>query len=69
MMSKQKTRLVKAWCDDCEYTIRITRKWISIRCPICPMCRKDMSTELPENPVADPKQTTIFERVRGDKDE
>lgn len=36
---KQGTRLVKASCSECEYTIRITRKWIDeVGLPECPAC-------------------------------
>jgi hypothetical protein len=36
---KQGTRLVKASCGLCEYTIRITRKWIDeLGLPNCPGC-------------------------------
>lgn len=33
---KQSTRLVKVLCLRCEYTVRITRKWIAVGFPTCP---------------------------------
>jgi hypothetical protein len=33
---KQATRLLKVWCPSCEYTTRITQKWIEIGVPQCP---------------------------------
>jgi hypothetical protein len=39
-MKKQSTRLIKANCRDCGYTIRLTAKWISVGLPTCPCgCR------------------------------
>lgn len=34
---KQSTRLIKAYCDECGYTVRVTRKWIRVAFPICPL--------------------------------
>jgi len=34
---KQSTRMLKAECDECGYTVRITRKWVSeVGAPHCP---------------------------------
>ena len=33
---KQSTRLLKAFCPDCGYTIRLTAKWASLGLPECP---------------------------------
>ena len=33
---KQGTRLLKVICPECEYTCRITQKWIEIGFPTCP---------------------------------
>jgi hypothetical protein len=33
---KQATRLLKACCPDCGYTIRVTQKWASVGLPTCP---------------------------------
>jgi hypothetical protein len=39
-IKKQSTRLIKANCPDCGYTIRLTAKWISVGLPTCPCgCR------------------------------
>jgi hypothetical protein len=41
---KQGTRLIKASCAECEYTIRITRKWIEeVGLPTCPACGVDLT--------------------------
>lgn len=40
------SRLIKADCEKCGYTIRLSRKWIEIRRPICPTCKKNMATEI-----------------------
>ena len=39
---KQGTRLLKAECPDCGYTVRVTRKWLSIAIPKCPIHNCDM---------------------------
>jgi hypothetical protein len=33
---KQSTRLLKVFCRDCNYTMRITAKWLMIGTPDCP---------------------------------
>ena len=38
---KQGTRLLKVVCPTCEYTVRITQKWLNIGLPVCP-CGTDM---------------------------
>lgn len=40
--SKQSTRLLKAICEDCGYTIRVTKTWADFGMPLCPC--------LPSNP-------------------
>lgn len=61
-MEKQKTRLKKAWCEQCGYTIRLTQKWIEIHFPVCPACNTAMSHEL-EKTIEDPNQLQIFKGV------
>lgn len=34
---KQKTRLLKACCGECGYTVRVTSKWLEIGPPHCPV--------------------------------
>lgn len=34
---KQGTRLIKAVCDECGYTVRVTAKWLEIGPPHCPI--------------------------------
>lgn len=33
---KQNTRLIKAYCESCTYTIRLTMRWILEGRPVCP---------------------------------
>lgn len=32
----QSTRMIKAWCPDCGYTVRLAQKWVDEGLPICP---------------------------------
>lgn len=34
---KQSTRLVKAACGECGYTVRVTRRWLEVGAPHCPL--------------------------------
>ena len=44
-----KSRLVKADCRDCGYTVRVTRKWLLAGMPDCGICHQPMrSLELEE---------------------
>lgn len=36
-VKKQTTRLIKCECGKCEYTARVTRKWLEFGAPICPL--------------------------------
>ena len=36
-VKKQTTRLIKCECAKCEYTARVTRKWLEFGAPICPL--------------------------------
>jgi hypothetical protein len=40
-IKKQGTRLLKCACD-CGYNVRITKQWIEIALPICPLCKDEM---------------------------
>ena len=33
---KQSTRMLKAVCDECGYTVRLTQKWVDVGLPTCP---------------------------------
>ncbi len=44
-VKKQSTRMIKAYCDDCGYTIRLTRAWLLQAVPDCPLCGKEFSVE------------------------
>lgn len=35
-VKKQSTRLIKCECEECGYTVRVTRKWLEVGAPICP---------------------------------
>jgi hypothetical protein len=35
-IARQGTRLIKASCAQCEYTIRLARKWLRVAPPLCP---------------------------------
>lgn len=40
---KQSTRMIKASCPECGYTVRVTRKWLDTAgAPICPACEEQM---------------------------
>lgn len=45
---KQTTRLLKAVCPDCGYTIRLTKKWAEQGLPLCPLDGSDMVLEQKE---------------------
>lgn len=38
---KAGTRLLKCQCPKCEYTVRVTQKWINVGLPVCP-CGEEM---------------------------
>jgi ssDNA-binding Zn-finger/Zn-ribbon topoisomerase 1 len=38
--SKAGTRLLKAECPECGYTVRVTQKWIDVGMPTCPCGQK-----------------------------
>jgi len=42
---KQGTRLLKASCVDCGYTVRITRQWADLGLPACPICNLILNME------------------------
>ena len=43
---RQTTRLLKVLCEDCGYTVRVTRTWIDkLGCPICPGCNEAMTED------------------------
>jgi hypothetical protein len=46
---KQGTRMLKAECGECGYTVRLTKKWASIAEPLCPVDDHGaMTVEWPE---------------------
>ena len=45
---KQTTRMIKVACADCGYTMRTTKKWLEVGVPDCPVDRKPMTYELPD---------------------
>lgn len=46
----QTTRMHKAECDCCGYTVRLAKKWADFGPPICPTDKKPLTMELPEEP-------------------
>jgi hypothetical protein len=47
----QSTRLLKAECGECGYTVRVTKKWLEAKgAPICPCSMKAMTADMPEAP-------------------
>lgn len=46
MRKKQTTRLLKCSCEDCGYTVRVTRKWVEDKgTPLCPDNMESMKCE------------------------
>jgi hypothetical protein len=43
---KQTTRLNKAECASCGYTVRVTQKWLEIGAPLCPCNQKPMEVPI-----------------------
>lgn len=39
---KDGTRLLKVACPECEYTVRVSRKWLDVGLPVCP-CGVEMT--------------------------
>jgi hypothetical protein len=50
-VKKQSTRLLKAECPDCGYTVRIAHKWIDVGLPDCPECRVMLAADV--NPTVE----------------
>ena|ERR1035438_9605122 len=49
----QSTRLLKAECGECGYTVRVTKKWLEAKgAPICPCNMKAMAADMLETPEA-----------------
>lgn len=46
---KQTTRLIKAECWGCGYTVRLSAKWLEVGAPICPTCEHPMDGTHPDN--------------------
>lgn len=44
----QTTRMHKAECDCCGYTVRLAKKWADFGAPICPTDKKPLTMEVPE---------------------
>jgi len=42
---KQSTRMLKAVCPACGYTVRLTSKWLAVGLPICPVDHIEFSAE------------------------
>lgn len=44
----QTTRMHKAECDCCGYTVRLAKKWADFGPPICPTDKKPLTMDIPE---------------------
>lgn len=44
-IARQSTRLIKAHCSHCEYTVRLARKWLRVAPPLCPNPRCEQRGE------------------------
>lgn len=42
---KQTTRMIKAHCAECGYTVRLTRKWLKFGTPLCPVHMTPMKAD------------------------
>lgn len=45
---KQKARMLKAACGECGYTVRLSKQWLDVKTPICPVHGHDMEYDAPE---------------------
>lgn len=45
MVKKKATYLIKCECGECGYNVRVTRKWLDLGDPICPVCMIGMEPE------------------------
>jgi len=62
------SRLIKAYCEKCGYTIRLSKKWIEVKRPMCPACLKNMVTEIDGAPIADSRQLKLKKVKKGRAD-
>ena len=46
-VKKQSTRMGKASCPSCGYTVRLARKWAEYGMPLCPICRDEDENPMP----------------------
>jgi hypothetical protein len=44
-IKKQSTRMIKCECEECGYTVRMTRKWLAVGVPNCPQCDIKLSAD------------------------
>lgn len=49
----QKSRMLKAACPECGYTVRLARQWLDVKAPICPVHGREMDYDAPEITKAD----------------
>lgn len=52
-VKKQSTRMIKAAFPTCSYTIRVSRQWLDVKTPICPVHNTDMDYDAPEIETGD----------------
>lgn len=51
-IKKQATRMLKAACPECGYTVRLARQWLDVAVPACPVHGVTMAHEAPEGEAA-----------------
>jgi hypothetical protein len=62
--SNWSTRLLKAECEECGYTVRVTKKWLEAKgAPICPCNMKPMVADVPEAPEEQEPEDGEGERI------
>lgn len=45
---KQSTRMLKAACPACGYTVRLSKQWLDVAIPSCPVHKTEMEYDAPE---------------------
>ncbi len=60
--AKPGSRLLKASCEACGYTVRLARQWLDVAVPLCPDPACDRYQESMESPTADAFKRSLPER-------
>lgn len=65
---KQTTRLVKACCSECGYTVRVTRKWLDDSgAPLCPKHMTSLVADIPDDDEEDDQGLLAADRAEQQK--